>query len=295
VPADKGAEILRESSSGTAVDKVGASSQFTDLKSDAQLMAAIDGLLLSRRVGNCTERTVGFYQDGLLRFARSGAMLTCDTLVLQRYFTHLRERMRPITTHGHFRVLQVFFGWAVQSGLLTSTPMRGLTMRKPQLLPRVPEDEHIRKLLATCADTFEGRRNKALVALLADGGLRISEALRLRIEDVRLGERTLTVHGGKGQKDGTGFLGAETTKLLREWLQTRQAQPEDFVFTDRHGRPLSRSHACHILHRLSVKAQLPRKIGPCLVPYRGELLVILHNLDKVFDPMLVADNEKTAG
>lgn len=72
----------------------------------------------------------------------------------------------------------------------------------------------------------------------------------------------MIIRAGKGQKDGTGFLGAETTKLLREWLQARQAHPEDFVFVDRDGRPLSCSHACHILHRLSVRAGLPRKVGP---------------------------------
>ena len=54
--------------------------------------------------------------------------------------------------------------------------MRGLTMKAPRTLPRVPEDEAVRKLLLTCdPDTFEGRRNRALIALLADSGYTISE------------------------------------------------------------------------------------------------------------------------
>ncbi len=122
----------------------------------------------------------------------------------------------------------------------------------------------VRRLLSACnIQAFEGRRNRTLVALLADSGLRITEALRLRIEDVRLGERTISVHQGKGSKDGLAFMGAETAKLLREWFQTRSgAQSEDFVFVDRHGRPLTRTHACHMLHRLSARAGLPRKVGP---------------------------------
>lgn len=55
-------------------------------------------------------------------------------------------------------------------------------MRTPKTLPRVPEDETVRRLLTACPDTLEGRRNKVLVALLADSGLRISEALRLRCD-----------------------------------------------------------------------------------------------------------------
>lgn len=137
-------------------------------------------------------------------------------------------------------------------------------MKAPKTLPRVPDDNAVRGLLAACPDTtFEGRRNRALVMLLTDSGLRISEALRLRVEDVRFGERTLSVRGGKGSKDGVGFMGAETAHTLRAWLSARRGvAPEDFLFCDRQGRSLSRTYGAHILHRLSVRAGLPRKIGP---------------------------------
>jgi site-specific recombinase XerD len=216
-------------------------------------------------VGNCTSRTLGFYRDNLQRFAHfPGATLHCDQLLIQRYLTHLRDHMQPVTAHAHFRTLKVFFGWCVETRLLRETPMHGITMKLPKTLPRVPEDLAVRRLLDACSPLgFVGRRNRALIGLLADSGLRISEALRLRIEEVNFSTRTLAVRGGKGQKDGTGFFGAETAALLRSWLQIRQdANPEDYLFTEMQGRPLSRSTACHILHRLSVRAGLPRKIGP---------------------------------
>jgi site-specific recombinase XerD len=233
-------------------------------QSDAHLLNAIEAFLLSRRVGNCTARTLGFYRENLVRFAQFGAAtLRCDQLVVQRYLTRLRDHMQAITAHTHFRALKVFFGWCVETRLLRESPMHVITMKLPKTLPRVPEDDAVRKLLAACPNTFEGRRNKALIGLLADSGLHISEALRLRIEDVRFGERTVIVRGGKGQKDGVGFFGAETAALLRSWLQIRQdANPEDYLFTDKQGRPLSRSTACHLLHRLSVRAGLPQKVGP---------------------------------
>jgi site-specific recombinase XerD len=168
-----------------------------------------------------------------------------------------------MTAHLHFSKLRAFFRWCEEATLLPDNPLRGLTMKEPKVLPRVPEDEDVRRLLLACPDTFEGRRNRALVSLLADSGLRISEALRLRIEDVSFTDRGLHVRGGKGQKDGLGFFGAETAQALRAWLgRRREAKPEDFLFCERHGRSLTRSHALHILHRLSVKASLPRKIGP---------------------------------
>lgn len=100
--------------------------------------------------------------------------------------------------------------WCVRAGPLAAQPMAALYDEGPVVLPRVPEDEAVRRRLAACSDTFEGRRNRALVALLADSGLRISEALRLRVEDINFGTRTITVRQGTGGKDGIGFFGAET-------------------------------------------------------------------------------------
>lgn len=75
--------------------------------------------------------------------------------------------------------------------------------------------------------------------------------------------RTVNVRAGKGQKDGVGFFGAETAQHMRGWLsKRREAHPEDYMLVDRRGRSLTRSHGVHILHRLSVRAGLARKIGP---------------------------------
>ncbi len=221
---------------------------------------------MSRTVAGCTSRTVALYRTvlGPLVVFVEDRLEHCTALTLQRYLTGLRARVNPTTAHLHFSKLRAFFRWCEETDVLTDNPLRGVTMKVPKTLPRVPEDEHVRRLVQACdPETFEGRRNRALVALLADSGLRVSEALRLRIEDVRFGERTLVVRAGKGQKDGVGFFGSETAQCLRAWLGKRRgAQPEDFLFCDRQGRSMTRNHALHVLHRLSAKAGLPRKVGP---------------------------------
>ena len=150
--------------------------------------------------------------------------------------------MKPVSVHHHFRPLKTFFRWCVEADLLAGNPTRGITIRIPRTLPRVPEDDDVRRLLQICSQTFEGRRNRALIALLADSGLRISEALRLRIESVNFSTRTLDVRGGKGGKDGVGFFGAEAAHLLRVWLTARrETVPEDYLFVDRLGGVLDQT------------------------------------------------------
>ncbi|MGQ0550788.1 MAG: tyrosine-type recombinase/integrase [Armatimonadota bacterium] len=230
------------------------------------LAGAIDAFLLSRTVSGCTARTCELYRTVLARFARAVAdsLEACSPLAVQGYLSRLREAVRPPTAHLHFSKLRAFFRWCVESDVLSESPVRGLTMKTPKTLPRVPEDDHVRRLLLACdEEVFEGRRNRALVALLADSGLRIGEALRLRIEDLNFAARTVNVRAGKGQKDGVGFFGAEAAQHLRAWLgKRRNAHPEDYLFCDRGGRSLTRNHALHILHRLSDRAGLTRRIGP---------------------------------
>jgi site-specific recombinase XerD len=205
------------------------------------------------------------YGQNLQRFIATVDMdlSRCTSLEVQRYLTSLGARMKPISVHQHFRTLRAFFCWCLETNLTAETPMRGLKMQMPKTLPRVPDDEAVGALLAACPHTFEGRRNKALVALLADSGLRIGEALRLRIADMNFVAFTLTVRGGKGGKDGVGYFGPEAAQLIRGWLKVRkETAPGDYLFADREGRPLSRNHGTHILHRLSVRAGLTRKVGP---------------------------------
>ena len=231
-----------------------------------RLSDVVEAFLLSRTVGGCTSRTVELYRTvlGPLVAALGDEVRACTVLPVQTYLSTLRARVKPTTAHLHFSKLRAFFRWCEEADVLPESPLRGVSMKVPKTLPRVPEDEHVRQLLLTCdPETFEGRRNRALVALLADSGLRISEALRLRIENVNFAARTLNVRAGKGQKDGVGFFGAEAAQYLRAWLSKRRdAHPEDCLFVDRAGRSLTRSHGLHILHRLSVRAGLPHRVGP---------------------------------
>ncbi len=121
------------------------------------------------------------------------------------------------------------------------------------------------RVLAVCPDTLEGVRNRALILVLADSGLRANEVLHLLVEDWRRSDRGLFVRGGKGRKDRVSFIGASTTRALKAWLAWHPLlAPEAFLVTDRHGRPLKYRHLVQILHRLSRKAGLPdhRRLHP---------------------------------
>ena len=118
-------------------------------------------------------------------------------------------------------------------------------------------------MLACCGTDFYGRRNRALILVLADAGLRASEVLRLLVEDWRPMDRGLFVRAGKGRKDRVTFITPTTTRTLRACLAMRRlTTPEDFLFTDAQNRPLKIRHLVQICHRLSERAGFRRRLHP---------------------------------
>ncbi|HVH32098.1 MAG TPA: tyrosine-type recombinase/integrase, partial [bacterium] len=185
-------------------------------------------------------------------------------LAVRQFFAGLQDRS-PSLQHQAYRTLKTFFRWCAEAQVLVDTPLRGFTMRTPKTLPDVPSDDELRRVLAACPETLEGSRNRALMLVMADSGLRASEVLNLQIEDWRPLDRGLFVLGGKGRKDRVSFIGPTTIRALKAWLAHHPApSPESYLFTDRHGRSLKRRHLVQILHRLSAKAGLSpaRRLHP---------------------------------
>ena len=85
-----------------------------------------------------------------------------------------------------------------------------------------------------------GRRDRTLLAVMIQTGVRVTELVGLQLCDVHLGTGHHIRVLGKGRKKRATPLTGEVATLLREWITERGGQPEDPLFPTRQGRPLSR-------------------------------------------------------
>lgn len=209
-------------------------------------------------MSGCTEKTLRIYRWWLRRLVEEVSV--SDVVGVRAFFARLAEKgLSTSTQHQAFRALRAFFRWALDCGALPTNPLKGFSMRTPKTLPRVPTPEEVRAVLRACPDTFEGGRNRAMILVLVDSGVRASELLHLLAEDWSPADRSLFVRSGKGRKDRVVFVGATTTRALRAWLARHpQPAPESYLFVDRRGRRIKDRHLVTILHRLSRRAGLPK-------------------------------------
>ncbi len=125
------------------------------------------------------------------------------------------------------------FAAAVRWGVVAANPVELVPVpRRPRPLPRHLAEEQALALVGE-AERAEALRDAALLALLYGAGLRVSEAVGLRVQDVRLDEGRVRVRG-KGGKERQAHLPPHARELVGRWLEVRPAAG-DALFPGRRG------------------------------------------------------------
>jgi site-specific recombinase XerD len=146
--------------------------------------------------------------------------------------------------------------------------------RCDQALVTYLTDNEIDALLAAPDPaTRTGRRDRALLLLDIQTGLRISELTGLTIADIHLGTGAFVACHGKGRKDRITPLTTETEHALREWLAEHHADPHAPLFPGRTGQQLSRDA---IEHRIALHAKAATRHCPSLQTKRVTAHVLRH-------------------
>ena len=120
--------------------------------------------------------------------------------------------------------------------------------------------EEIKSLLDAPEPTRrDGIRDRAMLHLCFAGGLRVSELVGLRIDQLTLqGQASLLIHG-KGRKERCLPLWKETASALKAWLAVRGAVSAPELFLNARGQPMTRSGFEYILRK---HAKLPQSAVP---------------------------------
>jgi site-specific recombinase XerD len=130
--------------------------------------------------------------------------------------------------------------------------------------------DEARRIIAQPTNCPTGIRDRALMAVMYRGALRISEVLGLEPRDIDLNERTVRVRNGKsGPKGGPRMrvvgIDGEAVSLVERWLDIRRQRNlgrAQFLFCTLKGKPLSQPATRAMLRRRAAKAGVDRRVHP---------------------------------
>jgi site-specific recombinase XerD len=159
------------------------------------------------------------------------------------YLRDFQERgCKPLTVKAYHRILDAFFRWCLEEERIDESPMKRVPKPKvaqEQVKPLTGEELTV-LLDAPNRRTFVGLRDVAIMALMADTGLRVSEAVNIKLGDLDTRARAVTVTG-KGDKPRTVFYGEAVAGHLRSYLRRRARRgSEDLLFVNSLGEPILR-------------------------------------------------------
>ncbi len=208
----------------------------------------VDLYLLRCQVEGKSVQTVVAYRYTLGRFLRTlredGVHLEASAVQqahLYRYLGRFTD-LSLDTRHRYFREVRCFFNWVTASGYLSASPFAHLrNVRLPQKIVRVFTPDDLRQLLAACSATPAGARDRAVLITLLDTGLRVSELVRLTLDDVDLETQRVRVLHAKGNKQRVVAFSGDCCEELRRYLAIRgDGAGPLFIASDAHGtlRPM---------------------------------------------------------
>ncbi len=188
-------------------------SSFIDNTKDSLLQsfaALLEDYRLDLEALNRSPRTISWYMEIIPRyflFLESRSLLKplhlLGTTELREYITHLQKATRwadnpnikkatgklsPFSIQGHVRAIKAFWSWLLREGYIDQNPLAKLP------LPKVPDypikvlshDQITRLLRVTDKSTPKGERNNTIILLFYDTGIRVSELVNIRIDDIDL-------------------------------------------------------------------------------------------------------------
>lgn len=180
---------------------------------------------------------------------------------LQRSAENGGRGLAAQTALQRFQSVRQFFKFLEESGDIKETPM--VRMKPPQvpekLVPVIADDDMKRLFKTVHGGDFESRRDKAILSLFVDTGMRIAEMAGLNAEDLDMDQREVVVLG-KGRRPRALRVVKETRTDILRYLQVRDRHPhadDDALWVGKRGR-MTDNGIRQMVRRRQEQGGLPR-------------------------------------
>ena len=214
--------------------------------------------------GSDITRYISFLHDNDIK-----DIVAADTPVILKHLIKMRdEGLGARSRARHLVTLRGFYKFLVQENILQRDPAELIDLPKSSLnLPHALTVEEVKRLLSTPnLDKPTGLRDTAMLELLYAAGLRVSELINLKIQDVNLEAGFVRVFG-KGSKERIVPIGFFAIEKIENYIKDSRPRllkhiVSPYLFVARAGKPMTRQGFWKLLKRYAQQAGFIKKITP---------------------------------
>lgn len=200
-----------------------------------------------RGFSHLTVRNYAFFVEKFLKQSNKSIDIVTEDDV-KAYLGDLISNKSKSTTMLAAAALKFFFTEILKK------PVSGIKIpKKDRKLPEVLTKDEVKALIASA----ETKKSKLMISLLYSSGLRVSELVKLKSQDVRFEENIGWARGGKGGKDRMFILSNQLVHELQDYLSKKEY---NYIFSKE--KPLTTRNVQKIIKRLRDKASINKKVTP---------------------------------
>lgn len=204
-----------------------------------------------------SENTITTYCEALksfLVFYREKAItdITNQDVIIYNNEYILKNNLSASYQNQIVNAIKLFFKIVLHSKMIIEELQRPKNAKK---LPMVLSKEETFKLI----DVTTNLKHKTLLALIYSAGLRISEAINMKITDIDNQRMLIHVKNAKGKKDRYTLLSTKVSELLKEYYAVYK--PKTFIFEGQNNEQYSSRSAQSILQQAAKNASISKKIS----------------------------------
>lgn len=193
-----------------------------------------------------------------------------EEYMVERFLTHLLERKHKKSSQAReLSGVKSFFNYLLVTDKIESSPTEFITAPKSsRTLPDVLTVEEVERIIASVdGSTTKGRRDRAMLELMYSCGLRVSELISLKLNDLFFGEGYIRVLG-KGNRQRLIPIGRLAQEYVMLYLDDRGEQKgssirgEEYLFLSNRQSKLSRVMVFNIIRQATESAGITKSVSP---------------------------------
>jgi len=202
-----------------------------------------------------------------------------------------RRKAGPATIKRRAATLKSFFRWLVESGRVSTSPLQGLGLdiRLPKRLPKALDRTDLRRLIrtvetSTCGGAVGSQECtllRATVLTMLATGVRVSELVAVRVDDVSLEDRSILIHG-KGNRERRVYVAGSAAMRAISRLYRQAAKRGSWLFAHADGRTISTQFVRSRLRALGRSASLSRHLTPHMLRHTAATQLLEAGVDTRF-------------
>lgn len=245
----------------------------------------LDTLYLEQGV---SENTLAAYRSDLEKFCqflKDKDLLAVRADDIEAYLAYRVDLgLKSRSTARSISALKRFYQYFVREKAIADSPMVNIAQPKAgQSLPKTLSEAEVEALLAAPdIEDAMGLRDKAMLELLYATGLRVTELVGLRMEQINLRQAVVFVKG-KGNKERLVPLGEEAMYWLEQFLKVGRSQmikhATDFVFPSKRGIGMTRQTFWHRIKHYAILASVESPLSPHTLRHAFATHLLNHGAD----------------